>query len=331
MQFDQLKRREFITLLGGGLAWPLGASAQDTAVPLIGFLNSASPGPFARLVDAFRQGLREGGYVEGRNVAIEYRWADGHFGKLPELAADLVRRRVSLIVATGGTASARAAKEVTMTIPIVFIGGPNPIGDGLVTSLSRPGGNATGVALFTSELVPKRLELLGKLLPSAARIALLVNPSDVAHELETKYVEDAVRVTGQQMVLLNASAESDFEPALVSAVQQRVDALLVSANPFFTSRRAQLVALAARHAMPAGFPWREYADAGGLMSYGPSIEGAYHLIGRYASRILKGEKPADLPVQAPTKYELVINLKTAKALGLEIPPTLLAGADEVIE
>ena len=326
-----MRRREFITLLGSAVVWPLEASAQDPALPLIGFLNSASPGPFARLVDAFRHGLREGGFVEGRNVAIEYRWADGHFAKLPELAADLVRRRVSLIVATGGTASARAAKEVTTTIPIVFIGGPNPIGDGLVTSLSRPGGNATGVALFTSELVPKRLELLGKLLPSAARIALLVNPSDVAHELETKYVEDAVRVTGQQMVLLNASAESDFEPALVSAVRQRVDALLVSANPFFTSRRAQLVALAARHAMPAGFPWREYADAGGLMSYGPSIEGAYHLIGQYASRILKGEKPADLPVQAPTKYELVINLKTAKALGLEIPPTLLARADEVIE
>ena len=326
-----MRRREFITLLGSAVVWPLEASAQDPALPLIGFLNSASPGPFARLVDAFRHGLREGGFVEGRNVAIEYRWADGHFAKLPELAADLVRRRVSLIVATGGTASARAAKEVTTTIPIVFIGGPNPIGDGLVTSLSRPGGNATGVALFTSELVPKRLELLGKLLPSAARIGLLVNPSDVAHELETKYVEDAVRVTGQQMVLLNAGAESDFEPALVSAVRQRVDALLVSANPFFTSRRAQLVALAARHAMPAGFPWREYADAGGLMSYGPSIEGAYHLIGQYASRILKGEKPADLPVQAPTKYELVINLKTAKALGLEIPPTLLAGADEVIE
>jgi putative tryptophan/tyrosine transport system substrate-binding protein len=326
-----MKRREFITLLGSAVVWPLEASAQDPALPLIGFLNSASPGPFARLVDAFRHGLREGGFVEGGNVTIEYRWADGHFAKLPELAADLVRRRVSLIVATGGTASARAAKEVTTTIPIVFIGGPNPIGDGLVTSLSRPGGNATGVALFTSELVPKRLELLGKLLPSAARIALLVNPSDVAHELETKYVEDAMRVTGQQMVLLNASAESDFEPALVSAVQQRVDALLVSANPFFTSRRALLVALAARHAMPAGFPWREYADAGGLMSYGPSIEGAYHLIGQYASRILKGEKPADLPVQAPTKYELVINLKTAKTLGLDVPLTLLAGADEVIE
>jgi putative tryptophan/tyrosine transport system substrate-binding protein len=326
-----VRRREFITMLGGAVVWPLEASAQDPAVPLIGFLNSASPGPFARLVDAFRHGLREGGFVEGRNVAIEYRWADGHFTKLPELAADLVHRRVSLIVATGGTVSARAAKEATATIPILFIVGPNPIGDGLVTSLNRPGGNATGVALYTSDLLPKRLELLEKLLPGAARIAVLVNPSDAAHELETKYVEDAMRVTGQQMVLLKASAERDFEPALVSAVQQRADALLVSANPFFTQRRVQLVALAARHAIPAGYPWREYTDSGGLMSYGPSITGAYHLIGRYASRILNGEKPTDLPVQAPTSYELVINLKTAKALGLEVPPTLLAFANEVIE
>jgi len=327
-----MKRRQFITLLGGAaVAWPFAASAQDPAVPLIGFLNSASPGPFVRLADAFRQGLREGGYVEGRNVTIEYRWADGQFARLPELAADLVHRRVSLIVATGGALSARAAKEATATIPILFIVGPNPIGDGLVTSLNRPSGNATGVALYTSDLLPKRLELLEKLLPRAARIAVLVNPSDAAHELETKYVEDAMRVTGQQMVLLEASAESDLEPALVSAVQQRADALLVSANPLFTSQRAQLVALAARHAMPSGYPWREYADVGGLMSYGPSIAGAYHLIGRYASRILNGEKPADLPVQAPTKYELIINLKTAKALGLEVPPTLLAFADEVIE
>ena len=327
-----MKRREFITLLGGAAAgWPLAARAQDSVVPLIGFLNSASPGPFTRLADAFRQGLREGGYVEGRNVTIEYRWADGQFARLPELAAELVHRRVSLIVAAGGTVSARAAKEVTTTIPILFIVGPNPIGDGLVTSVSRPGGNATGVALYTSELLPKRLELLEKLLPRAAKIAVLVNPSDAAHELETKYAEDAMRVTGQQMVLLKVSAERDFEPALVSAGQQRVDALLVSANPFFTQRRVQLVALAARLAMPAGYPWREYTDAGGLMSYGPSIAGAYHLIGRYASRILNGEKPADLPVQGPTHYELVINLKTAKALGLDVPATLLAVADEVIE
>ena len=329
---SNIRRREFITLLGGAAAaWPLAASAQDLTVPLIGFLNSASPGPFARLMDAFRRGLREGGYVEGRNVRIEYRWAEGQFARLPELTADLVHRRVSLIVASGGTVSARAAYEATATIPIVFIAGPNPIEDGLVTSLNRPGGNATGVALYTSDLLPKRLELLERLLPRAARVAVLVNPSDAAHELETKYVEDAMRVTGQQMVLLQASAERDFEPALVSAVQQRADALLVSANPFFTQQRVQLVALAARHAIPAGYPWREYTESGGLMSYGPSIAGAYHLIGRYASRILNGEKPADLPVQAPTSYELIINLKTAKALGLEVPPSLLAVAHEVIE
>jgi putative ABC transport system substrate-binding protein len=325
-----VRRREFITLLGGLAAWPHGASAQDTTVPLM-FLNSASPSAFLRLVNAFRQGLNDGGYVEGRNVAIEYRWAEGQFTRLPELAADLVRRRVSLIVATGGTVSARAAKSATATIPILFIGGPDPIGDGLVASLNKPGGNATGVALYSSELLPKRLELLGELLPRAATIALLVNPADAAHEAETKYIEDAVRVTGQQMILLGASGESDFEPALVSAVGQRANALLVSANPFFMSRRAQLIALAARHAMPAGYPWREYADAGGLMSYGPSIAGAYRVIGRYASRILNGEKPADLPVQAPTTYELIINLKTATALGLEVPPSLLARADEVIE
>src|SRR5262245_50355285 len=325
-------RRELLVALGGAAAaWPLAARAQDLTVPLIGFLNSASPGPFARLVDAFREGLREGGYVEGRNVTIEYRWADGQFARLPDLAAELVDRRVSLIVAAGGTVSARAAKEATTTVPILFIVGPNPIGDGLRTGVSRRGGNGTGVALYTSELLPKRMELLEKLLPRAARIAVLVNPSDAAHELETKYVEDAMRVTGQQMVLLKVSAERDFEPALVSAVQQKVDALLVSANPFFTQRRVQLVALVARHAIPAGYPWREYTDAGGLMSYGPSIAGAYHLIGRYASRILNGEKPADLPVQGPTSYELVINLKTAKALGLDVPATLLAVADEVIE
>src|SRR5262249_3647608 len=219
---DRMRRRKFITLLGGAaVAWPLAARTQDRTVPLIRFLNSASRSPFGWLVDAFRQGLRKGGYVEGRNVRIEYRWAEGQFARLPELATDLVHRRVSLIVAAGGTVSARAAKEATATIPVLFIVGPNPIGDGLVTSLNRPGGNAAGVALYTSDLLPKRLELLEKLLPRAARIAVLVNPSDAAHELETQYVEDAMRVTGQQMVLLKASAEKDFEPALVSAVQQR--------------------------------------------------------------------------------------------------------------
>jgi putative ABC transport system substrate-binding protein len=329
------KRRTFIRLLGGALAsplvaWPFAASAQGP-LPVIGFLNLSSPAPFAPLLAAFHKGLRDGGYVEGRNVAIEYRWAEGQAARLPALADDLVRRRVSLIAATGGTVSARAAKAATSTIPILFIGGPNPVDDGLVTSLNRPGGNATGMALFTSELMPKRLELLGELVPGATTIALLVNPTDIAHEPDAKHVEAGVRATGRQMVLLKASAESDFEPAFASAVRQRSDALLVSANAFFTGRRAQLVALAARHALPAGYPLREYADIGGLMSYGPSIAGAYRVVGRYASRILMGDKAGDLPVQMPTRLELTINLTTAKSLGLSVPPTLFVAADDLLE
>jgi putative tryptophan/tyrosine transport system substrate-binding protein len=333
MQFDQLKRREFVTLLGGAaVAWPLAARAQQPAMPVIGFLGSTSPGPFARFAQAFRQGLNDGGYVEGRNVAIEYRWAEGKFAQLPELAADLVRRRVSLIAAIGGTMSARAAKAATQTIPILFIGGPDPVGEGLVASINRPGGNVTGVALQTAELMPKRLQLLDELVPHAATIALLVNPiRSLELDVDARLLEAATRAAGQKMVLLNASVESELEPAFASAVRQRADALLVSASAFFTDRRVQLVALAARHALPAAYPFREYADAGGLMSYGPSIADVYRLIGRYASRILKGDKPADLPVQLPTKFELILNLKTAKALGLDVPGTLLARAEELIE
>jgi putative tryptophan/tyrosine transport system substrate-binding protein len=330
-----MKRREFITLLGGAAAaWPLGASAQQPAVPVIGFLNSASPGPsgsFRPLLDAFHQGLNEEGYVEGRNVVIEYRWAGGQFARLPELAADLVARRVSLIAATGGATAARAAKGATPTIPILFIGGPDPVADGLVTSLNQPGGNATGVAMRTLELMPKRVELLRELVPRAAAIALLVNPTDVANEREARDVEAIMRTIGGRMVLLKASAENDFEPAFVSALRQKADALLVSPSPFFTARRAQIVALAARDGMPAAYPWREYVDAGGLMSYGSSTAGAYRQIGLYAGRILKGEKPSDLPVHMPTKFELIINLRTAKALGLNVPRITLARADEVIE
>jgi putative ABC transport system substrate-binding protein len=307
---------------------------QPSTLPVIGFLNSASrgpSGPFRPFLDAFHQGLNEGGYVEGRNVVIEYRWAGGQFARLPELAADLVARRVSLIAATGGAVSARAAKGATSTIPILFIGGQDPVADGIVTSLNQPGGNATGVALRTLELMTKRLELLRELVPHAAAVALLVNPTDVTNELEAKDVEAMMRAIGGNMVLLKASAENDFEPTFASAARQQADALLVSPNPFFTARRAQIVTLAARHGMPAAYPWREYVDAGGLMSYGPSIVGAYRQIGLYAGRILKGEKPSGLPVQMPIKFELIINLKVAQALRLTIPRIMLIRADEVIE
>jgi len=328
-------RREFIAALGGTAAWPLAARAQQpSTLPVIGFLNSASrgpSGPFRPFLDAFHQGLNEGGYVEGRNVVIEYRWAGGQFARLPELAADLVARRVSLIAATGGAVSARAAKGATSTIPILFIGGQDPVADGIVTSLNQPGGNATGVALRTLELMTKRLELLRELVPHAAAVALLVNPTDVTNELEAKDVEAMMRAIGGNMVLLKASAENDFEPTFASAARQQADALLVSPNPFFTARRAQIVTLAARHGMPAAYPWREYVDAGGLMSYGPSIVGAYRQIGLYAGRILKGEKPSGLPVQMPIKFELIINLKAAQALRLTIPRIMLIRADEVIE
>ena len=328
-------RREFIAALGGTAAWSLAARAQQpSTLPVIGFLNSGSPGPsgpFRSFLDAFHQGLNEGGYVEGRNVDIEYRWAGGQFARLPELAADLVARRVSLIAATGGAVSARAAKGATSTIPILFIGGQDPVADGIVTSLNQPGGNATGVALRTLELMTKRLELLRELVPHAAAVALLVNPTDVTNELEAKDVEAMMRAIGGHMVLLKASAENDFEPSFASAARQQADALLVSANPFFTARRAQIVTLAARHDMPVAYPWREYVDAGGLMSYGPSIVGAYRQIGLYAGRILKGEKPSGLPVQMPSKFELIINLKVAQALRLTVPRIMLIRADEVIE
>jgi putative tryptophan/tyrosine transport system substrate-binding protein len=331
LRVGRLQRRGFITLLGGALAWPFGSSAQDASMPVIGFLHSASPGPFAAHVDAFHRGLRDGGYVEGRNVAIEYRWAEGQAARLRELADDLVRRRVSLIAATGGTVTARAAKAATATIPILFIGGPNPIEDGLASSLNRPGGNATGVALATSELMPKRVQLLAELVPGAATIALLVNPTDVAHEADARHAQAAVRESGQRLIILEASEESDFEPVFLSAIQQRADALLVSANAYFTGRRRQIVALAARHRLPVAYPLREYVEAGGLMSYGPSIPGAYRVIGRYASRILAGDKPGDLPIQLPTKFELVINLTAVKSLGLSVSPSLFVVAEELIE
>ena len=326
-----MKQFAFIALLSAALAWPVSASAQDPAVPVIGFLNSASPDPASELLDAFRLGLREGGYVEGKNVAIEYRWADGQFHRLPELAADLVRRGVMLIAATGGSVTALAAKNVTSTVPILFIAGFDPIADGLVTSLNRPGGNLTGASVYTSELMPKRLQLLGEMVPHATTIALLVNPTGTVADTETKYLKATAAASGRHLVVINASVDSDFEPAFASAVRQGAHGLLVSANPFFTNRRNQIVALAARHAIPTAYPWRQYAEAGGLMSYGPSIAAAYRQIGRYASRILNGDKPGDLPVHLPTRYELLINARAVKSLGLSLPIDLFVAADELIQ
>ena len=330
-------RRQFLRLtacaagLGSVAVRPVLARAQQPAVPVIGFLNSGSFDRYRRLLDAFRQGLNDGGYVEDQNVAIESRWAEGQAARLPELAADLVRRRVSLIAATGGSASAHAAKAATTTIPVLFIGGPDPVADGLVSSLNRPSGNLTGVGVNTSELMPKRVQLLLELIPSAAKIALLQNEAGVGGDAVQKDVETATRALGRRMIPLKIGSRSDLEPAFVSAVRQHADALLVTSNSIFTDRRAEIVGLAARHALPAGYAWREFVEAGGLISYGPNIAWAYRQIGQYASRILKGEKPADLPVMLPTNFELVINLKTAKALGITIPETLLATADEVIQ
>src|SRR5580704_8847046 len=318
-----MRRREFTAGLGASLAAPLAARAQQPLVPVIGFLNSGSPGPFAKMLAAFHQGLKDGGYVEGQNVVIEYRWAEGHYDRLSTLAADLVRRRVAVIAATGGTPSARAAKAATTTIPIVFVAA-DPVRDGLVASLNRPGGNVTGVSVFSAELAPKRLQLLRELVPKAGKIAALTNPASM-DEAET------LTRAGLPLLTITAEAESDFEPAFIQAAQQGVEALLVTADPFFNSRRAQIVALAARRSLPAAYPWREYVEAGGLMSYGTNLAGTYRQVGQYVSRVLKGDKPADLPVQNPTKFDLAINLKTAKALGITIPETLLATADEVIE
>ena len=329
-----MRRREFITLLGGTVAGlPLCACGQP-AMRVIGFIssssNSAPPGTeFARLLTAFRRGLNERGYVEGQNIAFEYRWAGGRYNQLPELVADLVRRQVGVIAATGGLPSALAAKAATKSIPILFVVGTDPVQVGLVTSLGRPGGNATGVSVFTTELAQKRLDLLHQLVPSATTIAQLVNPKSSGSGNER--MEDAARDFGLRLLVLEASAESDFEAAFATAAQQRAEALWVTADPFFTTQHAKIVALAARYKLPATYPWRQYAEAGGLMSYGPELTWAYQQIGSYAGRILKGAKPSELPVQLPTKFQLLINHRTAKALGLEISRILLAQADEVIE
>jgi putative tryptophan/tyrosine transport system substrate-binding protein len=326
-----VRRREFITLLGGAAAWPVAARAQQSAMPVIGVLHSASAGAFAPFLAALREGLGEAGYVDGQNVRIEFRWAEGRYDRLPAMAAELVDQKVTLIIAGGGDHPTLAAKAVTTTIPIVFTGSDDPVLFGLVTSLSRPGGNVTGVGVFQSELEVKRFMLLRELAPAVPRIAMLVNPNSPTADRDVGAVEAAARAVGQQIDFLRAGNERDIDSAFRAMVGRRTDALLVAHDPFLFARREQLVTLAAYNAIPAIYEFREFVLAGGLMSYGTKLTDNYRLAGAYAGRLLKGAKAADLPVQQPTKFILTINLKTAKELRLTVPDRLLALADEVIE
>ena len=327
-----MRRRELIFLLGAAaFTWPVPSGAQQKAMPVIGVLSPASYDPFSTFVTAFRQGLSEAGYVEGENLAIEYRFAEGHYDRLPALAADLVGRKVDLIMA-GNPPAALAAKTATSTIPIVFRHGGDPVRDGLVASLARPGGNLTGVGQLGDDgLNAKRLELLSELVPRAGVIALLVNPNSSAAERQIQNVQQAARAKGAQVTILKASTDTEIDAAFASLIELAAGALVVPGDPFLSSRREKLVALASRHAVPSIYAWREFAAAGGLISYGASLTSAYHLCGTYAGKVLRGAKPADLPVQQPTTIELVINLSTAKALGLTVPQSMLMRADEVIE
>jgi putative ABC transport system substrate-binding protein len=328
---SDMKRREFITLLGGAVAWPLAARAQQPAMPVIGFLDSRSPDTIADRLRAFRLGLKDTGYVEGENVIIVYRGAEGQYHRLPELAADLVRRQVFVIATGGGAAPALTAKAATTTIPVVFLVPEDPVRLGLVASLARPGGNLTGVNFFTTELAAKRLELLRELVPGATRVAVLVNPTNPNAETTLREVETAARSMGQQIQPFNASTSREIDAVFTSFVRERPDALFVAGDGFFVSRRVQLANLTVRHAIPAAFSARDFAEVGGLMSYASDILDAYRQVGVSTGRILKGAKPAELPVAQSTKFELVINHQTARMFGLSVPPTLLATADEVIE
>jgi putative ABC transport system substrate-binding protein len=329
---SNIKRREFITLLGGAaVAWPRAARAQQAAMPVVGFLNTQSAGPFSHMLAGFRQGLSEAGFLEGQNIQIEYRWAEGHYEQLPALANDLVHRGLAVLVATGGEPAAFAAKAATQAIPIVFLIGGDPVKERLVTSMNRPGGNITGLTLLTTEIEGKRLGLLRELIPKASLIAVLINPDFPPAEKQRRDVLEAASHVALRTTVVSARSEREFQPAFASVIEQRADALVVCADPLFNSRREQLVALAAQHKVPAIYEFREYALGGGLMSYGVNIVEVYREAARYTARILKGAKPSDLPIMQPTKFDFVINQKAAKALGLEVPDKLLALADEVIE
>lgn len=322
-----MRRREFITLLGGAAMWPLRARAQQKAIPIVGFINSASPKSYAPNVKGFLEGLKEAGYIEGRNVSIEYHWAEGQYDRLPAMAAELVRHNVTMIVAN--TPAAPIVKAATATIPVVFLTGEDPVGSGLVVSLNRPEGNVTGIAVTGPLLLGKQLGLLHQLVPAATAISVLVNPHNPVSEPSIEGAQEAARALGRQVRVLNASTEAEIDKAFASLA--RADGLVVAPDSFFNARRDQLVALAARGGVPTIYPFREFTSAGGLMSYGASLPERFHQAGIYAGKILQGTKPGDLPVQQPTKYELVINLKATRNLGLELPPSLLALADEVIE
>jgi putative tryptophan/tyrosine transport system substrate-binding protein len=332
MQFDQLRRREFIALLGGVAAWPLRARAQQPSMPVIGFLHPGSPQSFARPLAGFLKGLGEAGYAEGRNVAIEYRWSGDRSDRLRPMIDDLVHRQVNVLAVLGSTPAALAAKAASSTIPIIFNIGADPVQIGLVASLNRPGGNVTGVVTLNVEIVPKRLELLHELFPTATSFALLVNPANPAlAEPVSEHVQAAARTLGVKLDVLHASSEPELEAALATTARLQTAGVVIGPDPFFNSRIEQLAALSSRHALPAVFQWREFTAAGGLLSYGSSITDVYRQAGVYAGRILKGEKPADLPVEQTTKVELFINLKAAQALGVTVPTALLVRADEVIE